>query len=65
MATVTKQTIDAAWRSRGNGGMLIRDDRVKGLVLALQKHHASWRLEFRLPGLTRRLASAGLTMHGR
>ena len=51
MATVTKQTIDAAWRNRGDGGTLIRDDRVKGLVLALQKHHASWRLEFRLPGL--------------
>ncbi|MGH6911866.1 MAG: integrase arm-type DNA-binding domain-containing protein, partial [Phenylobacterium sp.] len=50
MAAVTKLTIETAWRNRGHGGQLLRDDDVKGLVLAVHRDHAMWRLEYRLPG---------------
>ena len=51
MAAVTKQTIEAAWRNRTKGQRPIRDDVVRGLVLALHDAHATWRLEYRLPGV--------------
>ena len=50
MAGVTKATIEAAWRNRAEDGKSVRDDQVRGLVLALNREHATWRLEFRLPG---------------
>jgi integrase len=51
MERITKATIEAAWRNRGDGGgPPIRDHKVRGLNLAIHAHHATWRLDFRLPG---------------
>jgi integrase len=49
MDRITKATIEAAWRNRADGGRLLRCG--GGLVLALNRDHATWRLEFRLPGI--------------
>ena len=49
MARVTKQTIEAAWRNRAGDRQKVRCG--QGLVLELNIHSASWRQEYRLPGI--------------
>ena len=49
---VTKQTIEAAWRKRPERGpMIIKIPQVAGMDLRLAPDGATWRLDYRLPGV--------------
>jgi len=50
--SVTKQTIEAAWRRRLDGGdRIVKIPQVPGLDLYLAPDKATWRLDYRLPGV--------------
>ena len=52
MASVTKQTIEAAWRKRFEGGeRTVKVVQVPGLDRIIYDDYAIWRLDYKLPGV--------------
>ena len=52
MASVTKQTIEAAWRKRFEGGeRTVKVVQVPGLECIIYDDYAIWRLDYKLPGV--------------
>ena len=52
MRKVTKTDVEKAWRKRPTAGQtLLRDSEVRGLQLVVYRDSATWRLDYKLPGV--------------